>query len=230
LYAGALLAARGTRRNQSNPTYRLPVEILSTIFDLVQCTPVNSVAKLERRAPLNLSGVSNFWREVACNTPSLWTKIDAMSVSLAPLFIQRSKRLPLQIEMVSRSFYGGPEIWEKAGDEGEDELDAAYREQKRCFSDFIRNLDPYIDRWGSLTFQGVDATELRRALRSPAPLLEKFHVICPGLGLGEENWDGRHPLFGGDTPRIRVLHTVAMFIPFSSSIYAGLTELHIANM
>ncbi|KDQ07277.1 hypothetical protein BOTBODRAFT_611768 [Botryobasidium botryosum FD-172 SS1] len=239
LYAGALLAARHTRRNQSSPTYRLPVEILSTIFELVRCTPANSLAPLERRAPLNLSGVSNFWRDVACNTPGLWTKIDAMNASLAPLFVQRSKRLPLQIEMVGASFYGGPEIdYDSRGesedgseDESEDEggLNTAYRENRNCFSDFIRNLRPYVDRWESLTLQGIDKYRLRRALCSPAPYLEKFHVTHPGRTLGHEHdWDGG--LFGGDTPRIRVLHIDAVFIPFNSSLYVGLTELHIESI
>ncbi|KDQ07275.1 hypothetical protein BOTBODRAFT_70451 [Botryobasidium botryosum FD-172 SS1] len=218
LYAGELIAARSTCRNQSNVTYRLPVEVLSAIFEYVECTSTNSLANLRRRAPLNLSGVSRFWREVACNTPSLWARIDAVSVSLAPLFARRSMQLPLQIELVNE--YEGKRSYA---------VDAAYSLQLTHFTGFIRNLVPCGNRWKSLALQGIGLTSLSQLLRFRAPLLENLYLILSGTRISRESTVSR-PLFGGETPHLRVLRLVAMSLPLRSKIYVGLVELHLERI
>ncbi|KDQ06877.1 hypothetical protein BOTBODRAFT_192761 [Botryobasidium botryosum FD-172 SS1] len=199
LYAGQLLAARGTRRNQSNLTYRLPVEVLSTIFKFVHGDPTNSQKGSERCAPLNLSCVSRFWREVACTTPSLWTEIDSRIVDIAPLFIRRSAQLPLRVEL-----------------NGEHE--------DRYFTESIRNLAPGADRWRSLIINRVEIASLGRELHFPAPLLEIFCLTHDRERHGGESTISS-PLFGGETPRLRVVCFVGVSLPLNSTIYAGLVEL-----
>ncbi|KDQ07290.1 hypothetical protein BOTBODRAFT_38907 [Botryobasidium botryosum FD-172 SS1] len=88
-----------TRRNQYNSTYRLPNEVLSLIFQFTERSSGNPLRPLRQRTPLNVAAVSRLWREVALNTPSLWTRIDVMAPGLTRIFLDRSKEAPLHLEV-----------------------------------------------------------------------------------------------------------------------------------
>ncbi|KDQ07279.1 hypothetical protein BOTBODRAFT_192493 [Botryobasidium botryosum FD-172 SS1] len=131
---GQLISAVNFKRNQLIPVQRLPGEVLSIIFGVVGSSRGNSRLPLIKRAPLNLSAVSKTWREVAINTPRLWAKIDAFNAHIAPLFLERSKQLPLQMEVVPISFYASsdeddeddedyPFYYEDDSDDYEDDSD-----------------------------------------------------------------------------------------------------------
>ncbi|KDQ08651.1 hypothetical protein BOTBODRAFT_118404, partial [Botryobasidium botryosum FD-172 SS1] len=64
------------RHNLITPIYRLPNEVLALIFQFAESSPYNSLQPLESRVPLNISAVSRVWREIALDTPQIWTTID----------------------------------------------------------------------------------------------------------------------------------------------------------
>ncbi|KDQ17439.1 hypothetical protein BOTBODRAFT_172479 [Botryobasidium botryosum FD-172 SS1] len=93
------IAAHQQCRNLRAPIHRLPTEIISLIFQFIEPDyfRTTSDANTRKNAPLNVSSVSRRWRQVALSTPEIWSKIDMRSTSLAALFIERSKRAPLDV-------------------------------------------------------------------------------------------------------------------------------------
>ncbi|KDQ17440.1 hypothetical protein BOTBODRAFT_144253 [Botryobasidium botryosum FD-172 SS1] len=93
------IAAHHQYRNLRAPIHRLPTEIISLIFRFIEPDSFRSTFYIRERksAPLNISGVSRQWRQVALSTPRIWSKIDMRSMSLAALFIERSKHAPLDV-------------------------------------------------------------------------------------------------------------------------------------
>ncbi|KAE9410204.1 hypothetical protein BT96DRAFT_789842, partial [Gymnopus androsaceus JB14] len=62
-------------QNMLSPVRRIPVEILSEIFELA-CTPDNRYRHANRVLYMhNLSSVCAAWRKVAHATPRLWSKL-----------------------------------------------------------------------------------------------------------------------------------------------------------
>ncbi|KDQ17438.1 hypothetical protein BOTBODRAFT_172478 [Botryobasidium botryosum FD-172 SS1] len=86
-------------RNLRAPVHRLPTEIISLIFRFIEPDSLHTTLDTCARysVPLNVSSVSRRWRQVALSTPEIWSKIDMHSMSLAALFIERSKRAPLDV-------------------------------------------------------------------------------------------------------------------------------------
>ena len=88
-------------RAQVAPIRSLPTEVLSNIF---------SFYGLSHPQDLNtLTAVCRFWRNVALNDPRLWSTISIQMCSHAiPLYISRSRSLPLQIRITPASSL---ELW-----------------------------------------------------------------------------------------------------------------------
>ncbi|KAH7907751.1 hypothetical protein BJ138DRAFT_1159361 [Hygrophoropsis aurantiaca] len=80
--------------NSFSLIYRLPTEILVIIFELA--------GRAKRRSELRISCVSRHWRDIAVNTPSLWTKWDAgitPSNDLLPIYFHRSSNLKVDADL-----------------------------------------------------------------------------------------------------------------------------------
>ena len=116
----------------SSPVHKLPVELLSHIFDLTthaQQLPEREQGEEDQtfgygpgfdtesvQAPLLLSAVCQHWRKIALSTPSLWTSLcitpelfqhyddGSSSLNFTPIaaYLQRSRRYPLNILIDAR--------------------------------------------------------------------------------------------------------------------------------
>ncbi|VDC04026.1 unnamed protein product [Peniophora sp. CBMAI 1063] len=102
------LSTANQRRNKLTGACKIPAEILSEIFSLSQVGWAPFVrTKGQNSAIFNygwirITHVCSYWREVAIQTPSLWTaNIDVYGVPIdfIPLVIQRSRDLPLEVTL-----------------------------------------------------------------------------------------------------------------------------------
>ncbi|KDQ07324.1 hypothetical protein BOTBODRAFT_180758 [Botryobasidium botryosum FD-172 SS1] len=225
LYTEQVISALRIRHNEMNPIYRLPNEVLALIFQFTESSRGNTLCPLERRAPLNLLGVSKVWRDVALTTPQLWTKIDAMNASLKSKFMERSLSYPLYIDVLPGREYA------LSDDEDASELSSRQKEvskafdrQRNHFPDFIESLQPHAERWASLRLQGIKMLGSHTLLHFPVPKLEVLHVHTSGLGT-EARLAANTP-FGGETPSLRDLHLAGIGMPLDWPAYVGLTRLH----
>lgn len=88
------------------PIDRVPVEILSTIFEFVRGRYLEPLEPSFDALPLYLMHVSSRWREIARATPGLWTHISSdFSLPLVDSYLRWSKRMPLHVMI---SLYNTP--------------------------------------------------------------------------------------------------------------------------
>ncbi|KDQ09120.1 hypothetical protein BOTBODRAFT_37364 [Botryobasidium botryosum FD-172 SS1] len=215
------------RRNQLLPIYRIPNEILAMMF---QCTVDDEATRampLRQKAPFNVSYVSRRWRNVAIDTPRLWKKYDTTNAHIANIVIDRSKHVPLDIELViSPTHYvepGDGDPWELRYPTpyGWTDPDVVVP----IAFDLLQPLLPHVHRWGAIVLDGVDDDQLQMCLPGePAPNLQQLHIIKNGPVMDSEAIS-RIPLFNGSTPLLRDLHLSCLTIPLASSLYVGLTSL-----
>lgn len=91
--------------NPASPISRLPVEILTRIFTLSVGSFRSSFASIRFRDESidevnDIASVCSYWRNIAINTPSLWSYIDFDRMSqaeLIPLWLERARNHPLDI-------------------------------------------------------------------------------------------------------------------------------------
>ncbi|KAL7277092.1 hypothetical protein ACG7TL_008937 [Trametes sanguinea] len=91
------------------PVFRLPPEVLVLIFKagarMPQDGPVTETT-VPRPFPLVIASVSRQWRDIAINTPELWTNITIQHprhYNWIPVCLQRSCGLPIDVTMDCRS-------------------------------------------------------------------------------------------------------------------------------
>ena len=106
-----------------NPITRLPAEVLSQIFQ--QCVIVTWLGRTTEsfnkyldldKTPLRLAGVSRHWRNVALNSPRLWSNFSLLlrpkdtkrHIELATMWFSRSGNSPLSIHLTTLSEYRDP--------------------------------------------------------------------------------------------------------------------------
>lgn len=213
---------------EAPPIDRLPNEVLGDIFQLAERAPTNHTLGLALRAPLNLVRVSRRWRDVAAGTPALWTKIDTRNAPLAPLFLARSARAPLRIELARFTVRAPGDFAAITDDRERRAHDAVCRD----VFPFLALLQPHMHRCASLVIRGsfLDERALAASFSTPAPILEEFHLDFDRLvhpaaeSQGGEDLLG---LFGQHTPRLRSLRLTGVCISLGSSAYRGLTELRL---
>lgn len=101
--------------NLLNPTTHLPTEVLSRIFQhcvivpwLGEALPALVVCQLDT-TPLKVASVCRQWRNVALNTPQLWSSFSlrllpdrtSRYIELASIWFSRSRNSPLSIRLVT---------------------------------------------------------------------------------------------------------------------------------
>lgn len=182
---------------------RLPTETISDIFALVALKP-----PIQIRDPSDLQGiiavshVCKIWRDVAVNTPTLWTQIDNLNPLVTDIFIQRSKSALLELGI----WLVGP------------------------FQPTINKFLPLISRAVVLDVRarrgdivGLRTVEMILRNSPAAPSLRSFCLVGADLD--------HIPLpvtaFSGHTPVLRGMQVHGFTIPFESSIYRGLKRLEI---
>lgn len=236
-YVGQRISDIGTQRNQLSLVYRLPIEVLTLIFEMVTQDPVNLFQiNIHRKSPYNISLVSKQWRDVVLNTSLLWTKIDAVNIRHLGIFLARSKDAPLDIELYEKSDRDWlnpkptlmvPHVTEV--ERTEVALRNTFLSQQRPPSSypeiFLTPLIPFISRLKVLKIPAVSLSQLKY-FSSPAPHLEILHI-----GGVHHYYAALPPLiFGGHTPKLWELCSLRLPVPLSHPILTGLRSIHLKSI
>ncbi len=132
------------------PGVCLPPELLAKTF--VHCvrwsTPSNPWLEKPTSSWIKVSHVCRNWRDVALNTPQLWSFVDFDKVDLAKEFLVRSKAIPISAQIT---------------------LLPDRRPPPAPFLD-------HISRIAMLSFHADDFKALNRARRTPAPHLNTLSI------------------------------------------------------
>lgn len=218
------------------PFNALPNELVSAIFESLEndFDAISIALPLERRAPLNISGVSRRWHEIAPRTPKLWTKIDVLSHKLHSIYLLRSKQALLDVELCPLNgaiSYLLPSLGMSLGDPSH-----RYAVNTAHY-DFIAKLSMFFDpiilhaaRWRSLAIACHQHSPISEFLHRPAPQLERFTVIAYGMDRHASVYDNSGSsvtFFAGHAPRLHDLTLYGIPISLDDPIFAGLTRMHL---
>ena len=164
--------------NRNAITYNLPIETLSAIFEIGLCespflatVPTRSGWFEDKWSPLPtpfeivVSSVSRRWRNVALQTPRLWTRVYinvAQSAhELLDLYLRRSKMYPLDLTLSRRKLR-----WERDRDLADSDARVLLE-----FKQYLEQLVPHVGRWREFSVRRDDrAVQLSDALASLASL------------------------------------------------------------
>ncbi|KDQ10649.1 hypothetical protein BOTBODRAFT_190312 [Botryobasidium botryosum FD-172 SS1] len=197
--------------------HKLSFGILAVIFNLVVDVYRNAPRRLDTvrtRAPLNIARVCKSWREVALDTPSLWTQIGPSSAPFINTFLARSGSELLDI------------YWEPTKLPGP--TDASGRTDLAI--SFLQPLRDHVHRLHTLDIWATPLSVYQQYLTSPAPNLEGIYA-SNGMGsVHIEPLDAPDVLFQGHTPRLRELVLGRICISLDSPIFANLIGLRIEDV
>ncbi|KAJ7057567.1 hypothetical protein C8F01DRAFT_1306297 [Mycena amicta] len=95
------------------PSAKIPPEIVTEIF--VCCLPASPASPSPRAAPLLLSQICARWRDIALDTPELWSNIvlkDDLkaSVDILSLWSARARTIPLTFSLETQNGELGPDM------------------------------------------------------------------------------------------------------------------------
>lgn len=170
--------------NRNALTYNLPDEILSAIFEAGQSQPPiyrrnssDTRWSVDRPFELVISSVSQRWRNIALDTPQLWTNlvinICQSTRDLLDLYLYRSKICLLDIVFKDVEPLG--------------HYTMSINRNAVIESNFIQYLDwlvPHVARWRRFAiwsfYVGSFPTELSRLTHLHAPVLETLVIRCIG--------------------------------------------------
>ncbi|KDQ06392.1 hypothetical protein BOTBODRAFT_60630 [Botryobasidium botryosum FD-172 SS1] len=220
-YTNRLLSDIRRHYNRATPIYRLPNEIIAAILEFA-ARSTNQFLPPCTRAPINVSHVSKRWRDIAVNTPTLWTSINLANATFLRTFLTRSRTALLDIDLAL------PSIWpNNVPIARQQALARAHEELISRFPHSLRNLRSQIARWRTFAIRGFPARKLGRFLTQPAPQLETLHINgFTYIDIGAQDANSR-PLFAGCTPRLRDLCLEHAYVPLDSPIYVGLTRIEL---
>lgn len=185
-------------RHSASPIHRLPLEIFGNV--LVEVITLREVNQPTRRLQV-LAAVARRWRDVILATPRLWCRITgSMSPTEVEWVIQRSRTLPLEIEIVVKqpTWIGG------------ERLDMA-------------QIGRESHRWRALTLLGgtnlPDA--IRQGLQGATPALEYLRL------LGGCNFDPTDRIGLGEGAQFRSVELYKVGLSWDSPRLSGLVNLSI---
>ncbi|KAG8214589.1 hypothetical protein J3R82DRAFT_9658 [Butyriboletus roseoflavus] len=199
-------------RSQS-PIYRVPEEILSSIFVTGVCQSGDQDSLLVS----NLMLVCRYWRDVVNNSPELWATIcigPHDTLQKARLKLARSKSVPLDVTV------NFPPRAENA---------------TGAMENIIRAMDllrPALWRARSFRLSVPDRPQAHAALvrcQEDAPLLETLS-ICIFHSMQEDHYSSPClPLFNGHTPRLHSCSFTSFNFGWDREIVAGLRVLQLGG-
>jgi hypothetical protein len=169
--------------NRNAITYNLPIETLSTIFEVGLCespflptVPTNSGWFEDKWSPLPtpfeivVSSVSRRWRNVALQTPRLWTRvyinIAQSAHDLLDLYLRRSRMCPLDLTLSRRKLR-----WERNRD-----LVDSYARVLLEFKRYLEQLVPHVGRWREFSMREDD-----HVVHLSDPLASLANLNAPAL-------------------------------------------------
>ncbi|KDQ10754.1 hypothetical protein BOTBODRAFT_35880 [Botryobasidium botryosum FD-172 SS1] len=214
-----------SRHNRTVAISSLPNEVLSIIFEYAHAAAVADAdpeevegevtkdAKGKHKAPVRFalcaSHVSKSWRDIAINTPWLWTRIDAPVLRFVDTCLSRSKGLPLNIMFQKPS---AATLADRV----------QYEESvERC----IPSLLTHVERWQSLALSDVRPIYYLSIFPFSPATLEKLDLT--GI-VNDDQTDQipfRSQMLTKKLPRLRELTLCDIKIPISSPIYRNLISL-----
>ncbi|KDQ12035.1 hypothetical protein BOTBODRAFT_67705 [Botryobasidium botryosum FD-172 SS1] len=198
-----------SRRNQLTLAYCLPDEIYSYIFELIHS------AGRDTQVCWSVSQVSRVWRQIALNTPRIWSTIDKIHREFVETCITRSGDVSLDISLRMH-----PNIGRFADEKG-----AA---QERKVAGSLALLLAHAHRWRSLSLFNIPLNPLSPAFRTPAPRLQSLELDYLGIDTEELMGLSDNP-FAGSSP-LRSLRLAGVRVPLTASVYVGLTSLQLENI
>ncbi|TFK64148.1 hypothetical protein BDN72DRAFT_846858 [Pluteus cervinus] len=189
-----------TDRNTLAPVNSLPPEVLGRAFILVRDSSLENTRAGSSKKYLNwlqVTQVSQRWRDVAIGYPDLWTKLPLHNEQCLKLFLNRSRNSPLSIVI------------------------PLSKTNISSFHFILQSSSPV--RSLSLGTSSQDWNQTISHLRFPAPELKEFRLVSNSTGNKDISWP--QDLFGGNAPQLRRL-TVSGF-PFRGYLPAfhGVTLL-----
>ncbi|KAK0238938.1 hypothetical protein EDD85DRAFT_1002232 [Armillaria nabsnona] len=193
-----------SRRNTLAPISQLPPEMLSRIFLFVSCPRESSYKSL---LWINVSHVSQHWRDVALGFPALWSSPPFMNPTWAHEMLKRSKMAPLTI--VADLIYMTPKM-----------LDV--------FDDAMRQAD----RSAELNLTGAKIMEKYLTdITKRAPFLNKLCIsqVYTRYNENEERIALPYNFFDGQAPRLRHLDLRRCQVHWDSGLMQNLTYLRIVE-
>jgi hypothetical protein len=165
--------------NQNDSTYKLPNEILSVIFEAGRSSSsysqtISSISS-KPHIPFEVlvSSVSHRWRNVALQTPRLWTDLQIIVSkpvdNLVDLYLHRSKNCLLDI-----TFKQAPLCYP--------EVNLGHGGGRNNFTRQLGTLVPHVARWRMFVIENIRVGCLETALfllsDLSAPALEILRVNC----------------------------------------------------
>ena len=203
------------RKISPSPVCRLPPELLSSIF--LQYTQqwhceCRSTSTAEIPRWVDISYVCRYWRNVALNCSSLWTRLFFVSPRWMDELLQRSKTASLIIH-----------------------ADISYLRTDRAIGAFrslikaLGHMDRIQDLWicfpmnvTAKVFAGLTGAGLTAP---PAPLLQSFHLSA------QNQFEVRKDIFAGVIPGLRKVHLEFCQVHWLSPIFNdALTELTLCHL
>ncbi|KAH7907015.1 hypothetical protein BJ138DRAFT_1070830 [Hygrophoropsis aurantiaca] len=191
--------------NQSAPISRLPSDVLAIIFEELRHLPPSPIRYQPALVEIQLSHVSCRWREVALNTPSLWS-------SIRYPILHRDRSLTAYLDRCGECLLDvhiGPRSTSQAS-----------------FQTVISTLLPRINRFRELTIDALGREELCALLslfhNATAPAMKRLKLNCQDA----VNMRDLSPIkiFQGGTPLLSDIRLDGIPLVLPSS---GVTTLHL---
>ncbi|TFK67959.1 hypothetical protein BDN72DRAFT_842455 [Pluteus cervinus] len=186
-------------RNTFTPAYSLPPEILTRIFHLAQQDQQDYIRS---GGPpfkwLVMTQVSKRWRNIALDSPNLWSSISALySKRIIKEWLKRSKEAPLDVTVSDQLLQSG------------DSISTSFPRIRTLL------LNVTSQNWNSFWCN----------LSSPAPLLESLNIYISTYSQPHPTISDS--TFAGTTPRLQRLKLHGCSIDVDSSIVNDLTSLEL---
>ncbi|KAF8555580.1 hypothetical protein OG21DRAFT_1507596 [Imleria badia] len=193
-----------TQINSFSFIFRLPTEILATIFILCARDYHTKDYILSQPTWLNLSYVCRHWREVALNCPTLWAYVSTMPHRWTEEFLDRSKKALLKIR-----------------------VKLPYANHVSRWLNSVEKVMHHVERIQELSLDLPDthSDKLLLKLSSRAPRLQNLKI-----SLRNYPSESSVLLFEGDTPALRALELSSCPVQLCSSKMSGLTTLSLCRM
>ncbi|KAI0647322.1 hypothetical protein C8Q79DRAFT_620139 [Trametes meyenii] len=196
-------------RNSLCPIHRLSPDVLALVFlDLVDdCESPSTAFNFGAVSWVYIAHVCHRWRTIALGCATLWTQISTRYPEAALACLDRAGDAPLSLLVHPGATSSNSKLV----------LDRVYPHMNR-----MRHL--YVP-WTHVYDQNGLVSELLSSLiDAPAPLLETFHVYR----VRESGGCLRLPtVFGGHTPRLRVLKLSYLYPHLGNASFGCLKELYI---
>lgn len=195
-----------TQKNAFSPIFRLPPEILASIF--IHCARIHQ--KNRRGIPdwVNVSYVCRHWRNVALNSSTLWSFLFVSSQHWTDELLARSKTAPLEVR-----------------------VDSDYPKQSRELN-LLETVAPQADRIQDLCLRLTrrEAERILSLFSSPAPLLRNLQISVERSNYLGESGLVSGALFDGHTPALRKLELINYAFPLTFPTLRGVTSLRLRDL